>query len=225
MFQPQDYEMTIRLLLAFVLSGIIGYERERGARPAGLRTHILVGSGAALIMLISIYGFEDIVSTNKDPARLAAQVVSGIGFLGAGTIMRDGMSIQGLTTAASLWLVAAIGLATGAGMFTIAILTTLLTLTTLVTLHRVDVNMIEKIRFHGTIVIKAKKIDPIISKIVPLMHKKSVGVKNISIKGGEEKSIFIDFATIDVDENKLSLLAEEIKTLDEVISVELHSLY
>lgn len=225
MFQPQDYEMAARLLLAFVLSGVIGYERERGGRPAGLRTHILVGSGAALIMLISIYGFEDVVSDNKDPGRLAAQVVSGIGFLGAGTIMRDGMSIQGLTTAASLWLVAAIGLATGAGMFKIAMFTTLLAITTLVTLQRIDRNMLERVRFNATILIKAKKIDSIIMKIVPFMHKKGVGVKNVTIEGGIEKSIFVEFATADIDEHRLNLLMEEIKTMDEVTSVELYSLH
>ena len=114
--------------MACVLGGIVGYERERNDSKAGFRTHTLVCLGSALIMIISIYGFEglDVVSVNKDPARLAAQVVSGIGFLGAGTILRDRTSIKGLTTAASLWVVAAIGLAVGAGYYVSALFVTLL---------------------------------------------------------------------------------------------------
>lgn len=104
--------MIIRLLLAGLMGGIIGLERESHGRPAGLRTHIIVSLGSCLIMLVSIYGFED--AGNRDPARLAAQVISGIGFLGAGTILREGATIIGLTTAASLWVVAGIGLAMGA---------------------------------------------------------------------------------------------------------------
>ncbi len=104
-------EIITRLVLAAVIGGLIGIEREFKNRPAGLRTHVLVSLGSALIMLISIDGFTNIVNQTGDPARLAAQVVSGIGFLGAGTIMRTENSINGLTTAASLWVAAGIGLA------------------------------------------------------------------------------------------------------------------
>lgn len=126
-----DYEMALRLFLACVFGGIVGYERERNDSPAGFRTHILVSLGASLIMVLSMYGFNDFTSVNKDPARLAAQVVSGIGFLGAGTILRDKTSIKGLTTAASLWVVSAIGLATGAGFYFSACLATILVFLTL----------------------------------------------------------------------------------------------
>ena len=109
-------EIVLRLILAVAAGGLIGLEREIHGRAAGFRTQILVCLGSTLIMLISIYGFEQSgVGTTRDPARLAAQVVSGIGFLGAGTILREGTSIKGLTTAASLWVVAGIGLALGAG--------------------------------------------------------------------------------------------------------------
>ena len=107
------YEIVFRLFLAIILSGIIGFERELHGRPAGLRTHVLVALGAALVMLISIDGFGG----SGDPARLAAQVVSGIGFLGAGAILRDGGDIKGITTAATLWIVGMIGLACGNGYY------------------------------------------------------------------------------------------------------------
>ena len=114
------YVIVFRLFMAIILSGIIGFEREKHGGPAGLRTHVLVSVGAALVMLISIDGFGG----SGDPARLAAQVVSGIGFLGAGAILQDKGKVRGLTTAASLWVVAAIGLAIGAGMYFSAISTT-----------------------------------------------------------------------------------------------------
>lgn len=111
--------VLLRLALALVLGSIIGLEREINNRPAGFRTHILVCVGASLFTLISIYGIK-----GGDPARIAAQIVSGIGFLGAGTILREGTSIRGLTTAASLWTVAGVGMAIGAGFYLGAAITT-----------------------------------------------------------------------------------------------------
>ena len=114
-----DTDIALRLLAATLLSGIIGLERERGERAAGLRTHALVGLGSCLVMIVSAFGFEDwhYSPGALDPSRIAAQVVSGIGFLGAGVIIfqRDGGAVRGLTTAASVWVVAAIGLAVGGG--------------------------------------------------------------------------------------------------------------
>ncbi|HEX7342417.1 MAG TPA: MgtC/SapB family protein [Rhodanobacteraceae bacterium] len=122
-------EVLERLLLAAFLGGVIGWERERREWAAGLRTHMLVCLGAALAIIVSAFGFSDVLGTPGvilDPSRIAAQVVSGIGFLGAGTIMflqREHV-IRGLTTAAGLWAVAAIGLAVGSGMYVAAVLTT-----------------------------------------------------------------------------------------------------
>jgi putative Mg2+ transporter-C (MgtC) family protein len=123
-------ELLVRLLIAAALGGIIGVERERGSRAAGLRTNILVSSGSALIMLVSLYGFNDFYMT-RDPARIAAQVVSGIGFLGAGTIIHEGANVKGLTTAATLWVVSAIGLTIGCGMIFVGVGATIITLITL----------------------------------------------------------------------------------------------
>lgn len=128
MFVLPDHEMVLRLILATFLGGLIGFERERLNWVAGLRTHMLVCLGSALIMIVSKYAFNDIVKdglVNLDPSRMAAQVVSGIGFLGAGTILFLKNVIRGLTTAASLWAVAAVGLAAGGGLYLAAVCTTL----------------------------------------------------------------------------------------------------
>lgn len=128
-------ELAFRLILAAVLSGAIGFEREVRDQEAGLRTHVLVGVGSALFTLVSAYGFEDFLGGNEtiraDPARIAAQIVAGVGFLGAGAIFRQGAFVRGLTTAATLWSVAAIGLAAGAGFYSASIITSLLVLVSL----------------------------------------------------------------------------------------------
>jgi putative Mg2+ transporter-C (MgtC) family protein len=117
-------EVLLRLFVAAVLGGAIGLERELRERQAGLRTHLVVSVGAALFTLVSAYGFSGF-DGKVDPTRIAAQIVTGIGFLGAGAIIRQGLSVRGLTTAASLWLVAAIGMAAGAGYWDGALIATL----------------------------------------------------------------------------------------------------
>lgn len=122
-----NLEILSRLMLAAVLSGLVGVERERLLWAAGLRTHMLVGVGACLIVIVSAFGFSDVLGAHNvvlDPSRIAAQVVSGVGFLGAGTILLRGEVIKGLTTAASLWAVAAIGLAVGSGLYVAGVATT-----------------------------------------------------------------------------------------------------
>jgi putative Mg2+ transporter-C (MgtC) family protein len=128
-------ELGLRLTAGLVLGAIIGFERELHRQPAGFRTHSLVALGAALFTIVSAYGFAGL---NVDPTRIAAQIVSGIGFIGAGTILQYRGSIRGLTTAASLWSVAAIGTAAGAGLLTMAVIGTLLILVVLALLDRVE---------------------------------------------------------------------------------------
>jgi putative Mg2+ transporter-C (MgtC) family protein len=118
-------EALLRLALAGVLGGLIGLERELRERGAGLRTHLLVSVGAALFTIAGAYGFGGV---RVDPTRVAAQIVTGVGFLGAGAIIRQGFSVRGLTTAATLWVVAAVGLAAGAGYYSGAVITTALVL-------------------------------------------------------------------------------------------------
>ncbi|MDO5712900.1 MAG: MgtC/SapB family protein [Tissierellia bacterium] len=135
--------VILRLVFAAFLGGLIGLERESNNQAAGLRTHILVSTGSALIMLTSIFLAEQY--NNHDHARIAAQVVSGIGFLGAGTIMIRGFDIKGLTTAASLWVDAGIGLAVGAGFYLPAITTVIIVILALFLLQKVEFKIIEKV--------------------------------------------------------------------------------
>ena len=126
-----NIDFVIRLLVAGILGAIIGLDREYRAKEAGYRTHFLVSLGSALIMIVSQYGFQEIIkesSVTLDPSRVAAQVVSGIGFIGAGTIIFQKQIVRGLTTAAGIWATAGIGLAVGAGMYTIGIAAMVLTL-------------------------------------------------------------------------------------------------
>ncbi len=131
--------MVYRVILATILCGLIGFERELKKHSAGFRTHILVGVGACVMMLLSIYGFEPYITDHHtirfDPARIPSYVISGIGFLGAGTILVHGMTIRGLTTAASIWTVAGLGLVIGAGMYALAIFATLVVLLSLIFLN------------------------------------------------------------------------------------------
>lgn len=128
-------ELALRLTVGLILGAVIGFEREMHRQPAGFRTHSLVALGAALFAIISGYGYA---GDNADPTRITAQIVSGIGFLGAGTILQFRGHIRGLTTAASLWSVAAVGAATGTGLYVIAVLGTVLIIVILAILDRVE---------------------------------------------------------------------------------------
>ncbi len=131
--------VTLRLLLGFVAGAIIGFEREAHHQPAGLKTHILICVGSTLIMLLSLYVPQTYSNFgNADPGRIAAQVVSGIGFIGAGAILRMGINVRGLTTAASIWSIAAIGLAIGAGMYVVAGLAIVLILVVLIIVEQLE---------------------------------------------------------------------------------------
>lgn len=132
------HEFILRVFIAAILGAIIGFEREYRAKEAGVRTHFLVAMGSALFMILSQYGFGDMLgapSISLDPSRIASQVVTGIGFIGAGTIIFQKHMIKGLTTAAGLWVTSAIGLACGAGMYLLATTATLLVLICLETIY------------------------------------------------------------------------------------------
>ena len=136
------WEGLLRLLVAAVLAGAIGVERELREQEAGLRTHMLVCVGATMFMLVGVYGWADMRLGNQigvvvDPSRVASYVVSGIGFLGAGAIIKHGINVRGLTTAASLWVVASIGVAVGVGMYAFAVATTVLVIVALWPLSQV----------------------------------------------------------------------------------------
>jgi len=165
----------LSLVMATVLAGLIGYEREYHGHSAGLRTHILLALGSSLIMLLSIYGFGDF-NLDRDPARLAAQVITGVGFIGAGTIIQNGFDIKGLTTATTLWLAMAIGLASGAGQFILAASGALVGLFTLTMLRK----------FESFINRKAPKVfvlvednQPVLKNLHESAREMRVGIRNI----------------------------------------------
>jgi putative Mg2+ transporter-C (MgtC) family protein len=140
-------ELVLRLAVAAMLGGLVGLERERLEWAAGMRTHALVSLGSALFMVVSIFGFSDVLDERHvilDPSRVAAQVASGIGFIGAGTIIFRREVVKGLTTAASIWAVAAVGLAVGGGMFLAAVSATLLALALLVLAKPLKARMFPK---------------------------------------------------------------------------------
>src|ERR687883_150406 len=144
-------EALLRLALAAGMGAAIGIERERRGREAGLRTHLLVSLGSALFTIVSAYGFHEFLASGAsvvraDPSRIAAQIVTGIGFLGAGAIIRQGLSVRGLTTAATLWVVAAVGLAAGAGYYSAAVISTGLVLLALYPLRIVAYRILRRFR-------------------------------------------------------------------------------
>ena len=144
-----DTDLIVRLLLAAGLGGVIGFERERAHKVAGLRTHSLVAIGAALLSIISVYGFGDFVDGSSfDPSRLISNIIVGIGFIGGGAILRQGSRIMGITTAATLWLVAAVGIATGIGFFVGAIAGAIIGYLVLTVLWHMEKRIIAKMPYH-----------------------------------------------------------------------------
>lgn len=178
-------EIILRIVLSAIIGGLIGIEREANNRPAGLRTHILVSVGSTLIMLVSIDGFYDMETGLQagDPARLAAQVVSGVGFLGAGTIMRTGHDIKGLTTAASLWVCAGIGLAIGNGYYLGGVFTAGIVLLSLMSLGTFEKRVFKS--KYKTLEIISINRPGLIGEIGTLLGKYDITIKDISILSSE----------------------------------------
>lgn len=205
-------EITIRILLAAMFGAFIGLERERKDWAAGLRTHMMVSVGSCLIMIVSTFGFSDILGTpnvNLDPSRIAAQVVSGIGFLGAGAILfsKQG-TIRGLTTAAGLWTVAAIGLATGSGLYFAAGATTILAIIILWALQPIEKRFLKKFR-HITIRIVANQAINQSEILALFASKKETQIQHFSVeREGEFVSMLMNF-----ENSSLELFQEIIEKL------------
>jgi len=209
------WELTLRILSALVVGGLVGLEREYGQHSAGFRTHILVCLGSALIMLLSIYGLSMFTSDpnlRADPARLAAQVVSGIGFLGAGTILRNGNTVSGLTTAASLWVVAALGLAVGAGFYYGALLTTFLVLVCLFALNKLEQTFSAK-RKTVKLTVLMKESSGSVQSIMDKLAPTGAAILNLSAgideESRKEPTILLQFKVKKaLLENQLDMLGE-----------------
>ena len=170
--------VAIALVLATLLCGFVGVEREWRGRSAGLRTHLLVGVGSCMIMIISIYGFPAIFTGEKrDVARLAAQIITGVGFLGAGAIIHHNSGIKGLTTAGTIWIVMAIGVACGSFNFILAILGTALIMIVLTVFKKVEIKITHK---KPTITLTAPADEPILNKILTISKEFDCTIHGLS---------------------------------------------
>ncbi len=186
-FPQHFWETLLPLLVGAICGGVVGLEREHGNHPAGLRTHVLVAVGSALIMQVSLTMWEMTgfgANGNGDPGRIAAQVVSGIGFLGAGTIMREGVNIRGLTTAASVWTVAGVGLAVGAQMYMEAIAATALVVLTLRALSVVERRWISKAG-DRTIIVYVTDTPGRLGALATIVGRNGANIKGVSMRSGQ----------------------------------------
>lgn len=222
----------VSILVASICAGLVGFEREYHGHSAGLRTHLLIAIGSAVIMIISIYGFGytgvtsgsgEAVIWNRDPARLAAQVVSGIGFIGAGTIIQNGSDIKGLTTATTLWLVMAIGLAAGSGNFIICIVGTIFAFGVLLGMRK-----IEKIanKHNPVIVLVLKNKGPNMSDVLACSSKYGISLRSIDaqlVTRGGEQALRLCFSVVYASDSVVKMFVEEIREQIKPIEIKVSS--
>lgn len=212
-------QIIIRLLVSFGLSTLIGVNRESSKRPAGLRTHVLVCVSSTLVMLISLFMFERFNNiTNLQPDRLGAQVISGIGFLGAGTILREGSSVKGLTTAASLWAVACIGLAIGVGFYLGGILLTIFVLITLITYSRVG-KRIKRKDNKGSVSILTVNKPGQLGEICKVIGDNEASITGINIESEEDGLVGMEIDIIFPDIEKKYEILNEIANIDDILEI------
>lgn len=218
--EPADIQMAGRLCLAALLGGLVGLEREMNAQPAGLRTHMIVALGSCLIMIVSIH-MMDIGPTKSDPGRLAAQVVAGVGFLGAGAIMRSGLSVRGLTTAACLWTVAAIGLAVGSGYWLAAVITTALTLVATVVFQKFE-RRFSKGKSVRKFIVQAKDSPDLVLKLEEIMKRAGIGVREVDLQRDlVDKKLQVSITATCSQEVDMDRLSREFSALPDVEKVEI----
>lgn len=208
--------IVLRLFVALLLSGIIGFEREWNRHSAGFRTHILVGVGASLMMSLSLFGFIDFIerydNIRFDPARIPSYVISGIGFLGAGTIIVYGGTIRGLTTAASIWAVAGIGLVTGAGMYGPAIVATSIILISLVVLNNWEKLFPSQRKTTMLEMVVNPNID--VHRLIEIVEKENVVINAVEVEKMERDLRKIYIKINQTDYERLVILLEQISKLD-----------
>jgi len=218
-------QIALRLAIAAVLGAIVGSERQRHEWAAGLRTHMVVCVGSALIMLVSMFGFQDVVNHPGivlDPSRVAAQVISGIGFLGAGTILflrRE--VVRGLTTAAGLWTVAAVGLAAGGGLYFAACITTAIVFIILAALKPLETRFFNKNKFNGvTMVLERKQIS--LENIQDVFKTHKIKITSINLSPSLEEDlddICINIQKLSLDKDNLLVVIEDLRKIKGVREV------
>lgn len=222
-------EVSMRLLLAAIIGGFIGYEREINNRAAGFRTHILVCVGAAVTSLIEMYAFEQIKGTildnptlegaySADMLRLGAQVISGVGFLGVGTIIHEKGSVKGLTTAASLWVVAIIGLATGFGYYTLSIASFITVFIVVVVLKNFEHKFIGKTRKVKLEIVFDEKLQPIL-EVDKLLKEMEIKIKSIEYSTEEEENNECIYTLFIPIRYKVQQVVEKLMDIEHIINV------
>jgi putative Mg2+ transporter-C (MgtC) family protein len=217
-----DQEVALRLCVALTFGALIGLEREMHKKTAGLRTHMLVSLSTCLLMVLSIDGAERF-SQASDPTRIAAGVITGIGFLGAGSIIRHGASVQGLTTAACIWTAAAVGLTTGAGMYLPAAMVVVLTLFTLYVVERVDVAINIK-KHRSNLLVTARSTPGFINRMDGVFQEMGIEVGQFQVEVADHRagSMVLDIQLKETKGQDRSEIAERILALPGVTSVEFY---
>lgn len=206
-------DILLRIALSMVLGGVIGFERERDNQPAGLRTHMILVIGACLAMILSI---NIGVVSQTDPGRIAAQVISGIGFLGAGAILRFGFNVKGLTTATTLWTMAIVGLVIGAGYYWIAIITTIIMLIVLAALNVIEKNYV-RVNVIRNIVIDLQDRKSVLRDLRETIYKLTDKVMAFSVqKNIKSKRLRLELTARFKNSEKLEHLIEEISKIEGV---------
>ncbi|NPD91474.1 MgtC/SapB family protein [Prevotella sp. PMUR] len=218
-----ETDYIIRLFVAVMLGGVIGLEREFRAKEAGARTHILVALGSCLFMIVSQFGFAGILEYNNvslDPSRIASQVVTGIGFIGAGTIIFQKRVVRGLTTAAGLWVTSAIGLTCGSGMYVLAFASAVLVLLCLEVLYF----MLRRIGSRGISVIFKTKEKQLIYDVLDRMREEKVDIDNYNMKQSCTESGIVYIISMDMKVKRLHYEDSILRFMKEFDGVEIESI-
>jgi putative Mg2+ transporter-C (MgtC) family protein len=211
-----SYEIIARLLLGTLFGGVIGFERQIHGRPAGFRTHILVCIAAVLIMLVSEY-YQYLSSIDPtyiriDPGRIAAGALAGVGFIGAGVVLKSGLSIQGLTTAACIWVVSAIGISIGSGLYLAGTVTFLITISTLALLRIVETRM-PKLTYRFLTITSDLNADE--NQITSIVKKNDLSIVNVDYEQCTDSGIMIFYITVSFYRYRtLKALIDELSSLN-----------
>lgn len=212
------HEIFLRLTAALLMGGAIGFERERDSQPAGLRTHMILSLGAALVMILSV---SIALEHGTDPTRMAAQVVSGIGFLGAGAIMRFGFNVKGLTTASTLWTTAMVGMAAGYGYYLVAVFATVIMLIVLTLVERFEKKFV-RVNIMRNLVVEVQDREGIIREVRKTIAKLADAVLAFSVqKNLKNKHMRLEFVARFNRSDKLEDLLEVISNINGVRGVKI----
>ncbi|MCL2602161.1 MAG: MgtC/SapB family protein [Treponema sp.] len=227
MYTPlTEFDMILRLCLGFVAGAIIGFERSSRRQVAGLRTHILIATGSTMLMLLSIYLPQHLSPSGQgDPGRIAAQVVSGIGFLGAGAIIRLGNNVRGLTTAASIWFVAAVGLLIGGGMFLVAAVAIALGMITLMLLHIIEKKVFPSGQFK-LLEITYKDNSTSTRDALEIVKSAGIQIQSIDVNhGSKDKGTKLRLLVRILDTTDIASLARSVKSSGNISKVQVTEKY